>query len=136
VKTKTLYRPVGEKEMILIIESEYKQFPARLEWQPIFCPVLNELYAVDIASQWNINDPFGNYLGFVTKFEIWEESFSKYEIQNVGAEHHNELWVPAQELALVNGSIVGDIEVAKVYVGEKFMNSENEAINELIKKIR
>lgn len=31
MKTKTLYRPVGEKEMTLIIENDYKKFPPRLE---------------------------------------------------------------------------------------------------------
>jgi hypothetical protein len=42
MKTTTLYRPVGEKEMILIMESGFKKFPPRLEWQPIFYPVLTK----------------------------------------------------------------------------------------------
>jgi len=36
MKTQTLYRPVGEKEMLLIIESGYTAFLPRLQWQPIF----------------------------------------------------------------------------------------------------
>ncbi len=35
-----LYRPVGEKEKILIEESGYTAFPPRLPEQPIFYPVL------------------------------------------------------------------------------------------------
>jgi hypothetical protein len=35
MKTTTLYRPFGEKEMLLIIESNYKKLPPRLNWQPI-----------------------------------------------------------------------------------------------------
>ena len=31
MKTITLYRPVGEKELILIAESNFKAFPPRLE---------------------------------------------------------------------------------------------------------
>lgn len=31
-----LYRPVGEKELDLIIESNYRAFPPRLSEQPIF----------------------------------------------------------------------------------------------------
>ena len=50
MKTKTLFRPVGEKEMILIAESDFKKFPPRLDWQPIFYPVLNEKYAIEISS--------------------------------------------------------------------------------------
>ncbi|MDR6514926.1 hypothetical protein [Chryseobacterium camelliae] len=51
MKTQTLYRPVGEKEMLLIIERGYTAFPLRLEWQPIFYPVLNEHYAAEIAKK-------------------------------------------------------------------------------------
>lgn len=32
MKTITLYRPIGEKELILIIESSFKKFPPRLDW--------------------------------------------------------------------------------------------------------
>jgi hypothetical protein len=45
----TLYRPVGPKELELIAASGYRRFPPRLPDQPIFYPVLNEQYAVEIA---------------------------------------------------------------------------------------
>ena len=48
-----LYRPVGTKELELIKKSNYYQFPPRLPEQPIFYPVLNERYAIEIASGWN-----------------------------------------------------------------------------------
>ncbi|BAY82632.1 ADP-ribosylation/crystallin J1 [Calothrix parasitica NIES-267] len=48
-ETVTLYRPVGEKELVLIKESGCKQFPPRLPEQPIFYPVLNQEYAIEIA---------------------------------------------------------------------------------------
>lgn len=47
--TTVLYRPVGQKELDLIQESDYTSFPARLPYQPIFYPVLNEEYAIQIA---------------------------------------------------------------------------------------
>ncbi|GEN75569.1 ADP-ribosylation/crystallin J1 [Chryseobacterium hagamense] len=111
MKTQTLYRPVGEKEMLLIIENDYKAFPPRLEWQPIFYPVLNEDYASEIAEKWNTRDEAGNYLGFVTRFEVLEEAVNKYPSRNVGAKNHNELWVPAEELEAFNQAITGKIEV-------------------------
>ncbi|WBV59262.1 ADP-ribosylation/crystallin J1 [Chryseobacterium camelliae] len=132
IKTKTLYRPVGEKEMILIIESNYKKFPPRLEWQPIFYPVLNEEYASEIAQKWNTRDEAGNYLGFVTKFEVLEEMVNQYPSQNVGAKNHNELWVSSEELDSFNKAIVGNIEVTKVFVGSNFIESENNEIERLI----
>ncbi len=127
-----LYRPVGEKEMQLIAESGFKKFPPRLEWQPIFYPVLNEEYASEIASKWNTTDPFGNYLGFVTAFEISEDEFKKYPIENVGGKIHNELWVPADQLESFNDSIQGEIKTLKVYIGKDYKTSESELVNEIM----
>ena len=128
MKTKTLYRPVGEKELILIAECGFKKFPPRLESQPIFYPVLNAQYAVDIALKCNTNDSFGNYLGFVTSFEIAEEEFNKYKVQNVGEIHHNELWVPAEDLEGFNAAILHRIKVIRVFAGKQFKNFTSESL--------
>lgn len=136
MKTITLYRPVGEKEMVLILESNFKKFPPRLEWQPIFYPVLDEDYASEIAEKWNTRDEAGNYLGFVTKFEVLEEEINKYPAQNVGARNHNELWVPSEKLETFNHAIVGNIEVIKVFVGNGFKKSTNAEIDSLILKLK
>ena len=110
--TVVLYRPVGPKELELIKESGWKKFPARLPEQPIFYPVLNEAYAIQINEQWNV-PAYGT--GFVTKFQINKEYLEKIEVQNVGGEIHNELWVPAEELEEFNKNIVGLIEVTKEF---------------------
>lgn len=136
MKTKTLYRPVGEKEMILIVESNYKKFPPRLEWQPIFYPVLNEDYASEIAEKWNTRDEAGNYLGFVTQFEVFEEEVNKYPAQNVGARNHNELWVPSEELDNFNQAIVGNIKVTKVFMGKDFKEPANADVENLLLKLK
>ena len=44
----TLYRPIGIKELQLLIDLDFKAFPPRLEWQPIFYPVMNQEYAEQI----------------------------------------------------------------------------------------
>ena len=51
--TTVLFRPVGRKERDLIRESDFTAFPPRLPEQPIFYPVLNEEYAIQIARDWN-----------------------------------------------------------------------------------
>ena len=130
-----LYRQVGEKEMLLIAESGFEKFPPRLEWQPIFYPVLNEEYASEIASKWNTTDPFGNYLGFVTAFEISEDEFKKYPIENVGGKIHNELWVPADQLESFNEAIQGEIKTLKVYIGKNYKTSESLLVNEIMKTV-
>lgn len=117
-----LYRPVGTGELKLIADSGYTAFPPRLPEQPIFYPVLNEKYACEIAFGWNVkyNE---DHKGYVTKFEIDDDYAAAFEIHNVGAQHHNELWVPAEELPDFNRHIVGKIEVMSdsdemIYVAE------------------
>jgi hypothetical protein len=109
--TTTLYRPVGQKELDLIRESDFKAFPPRLFWQPIFYPVLNEEYAVGIARNWNTKDEASGFVGYVTRFEVRTEFLSKYDVQTVGSRVHQEYWIPAEDLEAFNQNIIGPIEV-------------------------
>jgi hypothetical protein len=110
--TTTLYRPVGPKELKLIELSGWMRFPPRLPEQPIFYPVMNEQYAIQIARDWNVA---ASGSGFVTKFEVKTQYLERYPVQNVGGEIHNELWVPAEDLDEFNDNIVGLIEVTKSF---------------------
>ena len=111
-ETVTLYRPVGEKELVLIKQSGYKQFPPRLPEQPIFYPVLNQEYAVEIARDWNAVD---NNIGYVTKFEVRAEFLTNYSVQVVGASRHQEYWIPAEDLEEFNSNIIGLIDVVREF---------------------
>ena len=106
-----LYRPVGEQELALIQESGYAAFPPRLPEQPIFYPVLNELYAAEIASKWNTRDLASGFKGYVTRFEVDDRFLARYQVQTVGRSYHQEYWVPAEDLAEFNRHIVGRIDV-------------------------
>ncbi len=121
MNTKTLFRPVGLKEMELILDTQSTQFPPRLEWQPIFYPVLNEAYAAQIANDWNTKDAFSGYCGFVTQFEVDATYLSKFKVENVGGAMHNELWVPSEELAEFNQHIVKPIQLIDAFYGEKYV---------------
>ena len=112
MNTKTLYRPVGPKELALIEESGWKAFPPRLPDQPIFYPVMNEEYAVQIARDWNVA---ASGSGFVTRFDVDAEFLGRYGEQVVGGNVHRELWVPAEELEEFNRHIVGLIEVTQSF---------------------
>ncbi|WP_163409966.1 ADP-ribosylation/crystallin J1 [Flavobacterium ajazii] len=125
METTRLYRPVGLKEMELIAESDYKSFPPRLEWQPIFYPVTNQQYADQIAFEWNTVDEFSGFIGIVTVFEVKIAFLEKYEIQNVGDKNHNELWIPSEDLDDFNSNIVGEIELVNVYFTNRSIESTN-----------
>ena len=108
----TLFRPVNQKELDRIEESGWKRFPPRLMEQPIFYPVTNVEYARQISTQWNV-PAYG--IGYVTKFHVKTEYVKKFAVQNVGGAIHDELWVPAEELAEFNDNIVGLIEVIETH---------------------
>lgn len=136
MKTVTLYRPVGLRELQLIIESGFSKFPPRLDWQPIFYPVMNEEYAIQIALKWNTIDEFSGYSGYVTAFKMNADYIDNFEIQNVGGKIHNELWVPAEELDEFNNHIIDKIEVTKSFLGKEFKALEDKIIMEIIDKTK
>lgn len=136
-----LYRPVGLKELELILTQN--TYPPRLSWQPVFYPVLNFEYARQIATRWNLDDEFSGYAGFVTEFMIEDDYIGQFEVQNVGAELHNELWIPAEELANFNTHIQGHIQLTGTYYGEKYQGKIEESkvlkglnVSEQITKIK
>ncbi len=104
----TLWRPVGPAELSLIEESGMREFPPRLQDQPIFYPVLSEDYAIKIARDWNVP---ASGKGFVTRFRVRRAFLDRYEIREVGGRSHLEYWIPAEELADFNAAIIGEIEV-------------------------
>lgn len=110
--TTTLYRPVGPDELALIRQSGFTAFPPRLPEQPIFYPVLNEEYATQIARDWNVP---ASGCGYVTRFAVKTAFVSRYEPQTVGSAVHQELWIPSEDLAALNASIVGPIEVIQEF---------------------
>lgn len=108
----TLYRPVGPEELALIEASGWKEFPRRLPDQPIFYPVTNEAYAIQIARDWNVK---ASGSGFVTRFFVDHAYLDQFPVQTVGGRQHTELWIPAEELPEFNRHIIGKIEVTQSF---------------------
>ncbi|MCA9802826.1 MAG: hypothetical protein KC777_12715 [Cyanobacteria bacterium HKST-UBA02] len=117
-QTTILFRPVGQKELDLIVQSDYSSFPPRLEAQPFFYPVLNLEYAIQIARDWNTRDAASDFVGYVTRFRVFTDYLDGYDIQIVGAASvHREYWIPAEELPEFNRNIAAKIEVIARFEG-------------------
>jgi len=112
-----LFRPVGQAELDLIKASGNRCFPPRLPGQPIFYPVLNKDYAVQIARDWNAPDPKSR-AGYVTQFRVKTSYLGQFTVRQVGATTHLEYWIPAERLAEFNENIVGYIEVIAEFVSK------------------
>ena len=111
-QTRTLYRPVGLRELELILDTGARAFPPRLPEQPIFYPVLTEDYAVKIARDWNVP---ASGSGFVTRFDVRTDFLDRFEVQEAGGRAHLEYWIPAEEMDDLNQAIVGVIEVVRSF---------------------
>jgi hypothetical protein len=110
-----MYRPTGPRELALVETSGFRRWPPRLIDQPIFYPVTNERYAMEIATRWNVKD---SGVGYVTRFRVRKAFVDRYAVQKVGGAHHTEWWIPAEELDALNDEIVGTIEVIGTYRSE------------------
>jgi hypothetical protein len=109
-----LFRPVGDAELALIRNSGWKEFPPRLPEQPIFYPVLEEEYAIQIARDWNTRD---GCRGYVLKFKVSADFLSRYSVQTVGSRVHREYWIPAEDLTALNQNIIGTIQLIRTFSG-------------------
>lgn len=110
--TVVLYRPTGPEELALVEQSGFREWPPRLPGQPIFYPVTNEEYAVQIARDWNV--PASGY-GCVTRFKVRASFMAQFPVQQVGGTSHTEWWVPGERLAELNTNLVGTIEVIREF---------------------
>ena len=120
MELRTLYRPVGLFELHLIHDANYRAFPPRLPHQPIFYPVLNEGYAIQIARDWNMQDQNSGFMGAVTAFDLAADYPAQFETQIVGSSTHQELWIPAEQLNEFNAQIIGAIRITHVFYGDQF----------------
>lgn len=111
-ETIMMFRPTGAKELDLVRQSGFRRWPPRLPDQPIFYPVTNQSYATQIARDWNLKQ---SGYGCVTKFRVLKDFVDRYQIQRVGRTDHTEWWIPAEDLELLNDSIVGLIEIVEEF---------------------
>jgi hypothetical protein len=107
-----LFRPTGPEELELVKASGFRRWPPRLPDQPIFYPVTNEEYAIQIARDWNVP---ANDSGHVTRFRVKASFMNRYPIKKVGSGIHSEWWIPAEDLEALNDNIVGLIEVVQEF---------------------
>lgn len=107
-----LYCSVNQQELDLIAASGWLAFPPLRPEPPAFYPVLDEAYAAPIAHDWN-GASCG--VGYVLRLALNADYAAQLPGQNVGTGQHEELRVPAEELADFNQHIQGRIEIVGIF---------------------
>jgi hypothetical protein len=113
-----LYRPTGLEELYRIHESEMRTFPRRLPDQHTFYPFTDVIYAAQMALDWNTNR--GEGAGFVVRFVVEDEHLAKFRRRPVGNAGHHELWIPREELWVINENMASTIEVVAAYFHDEY----------------
>ena len=116
----TLYRPVGLAELALMFDTQMRAFPPRLPEQPIFYPVINRDYAIQIARDWNAPSQQSGFSGFVTEFSLGSHYLEQFPVQTVGGSVHQELWVPAEQLTEFNSEIQDTICITDAFFSDAY----------------
>jgi hypothetical protein len=128
---RTLFRPVGVRELELVLDRDAREFPPRLLEQPFFYPVLNDEYARQIARDWNTRDPRSGHAGFVTAFDLPDEYLAGHEVRVVGGREHQEFWIPAGELTEFNRQLRSRIRLTEAFYGPLYEGDGAEHFSEL-----
>jgi hypothetical protein len=114
-ETTLLFRPVGQAEYQLVLDSGFRAFPPKLPEQSYFYPVTSLEYATQIARDWNTKDSASGFVGYVLQFAVRTEYLQNFPVRQVGDVMHREYWIPASELPRFNRNIVGPIAVLQRY---------------------
>ena len=115
MKSITLFRPVGVRDLALLRDSGFRRWPSRLAEQPIFYPETNEAYAAQMARDWNTKDDLNGARGYGVQFRVASRFLERFEKRVVGGSEHEEYWIPAEDLEALNDAIVGTIDVIRAF---------------------
>ena len=121
-----LFRPVGIQELQKICALGWNAFPPRLPEQPIFYPVTNREYAIQIARDWNTKDSHSGYCGFVTSFSVDAGYLRQFQAQQVGTRVHQEYWIPSEHPEEFNRHIIGGIQIDAAFYGVRYVGTRFE----------
>lgn len=112
-----MYRPVGLREMMMVLDSGNRRFPDREQGQSVFYPTYSAVHATQMARDWHTKDPYAGFAGFVTAFDMEEEYLQALPLTDRNGKKRQELKIPSSDLAEFNTHIQGPIRITKCFFG-------------------
>lgn len=113
-----LYRPLDAEEYHAIEARRFHGFPPRSEEQPIFTALLSEEGASQIARHMRISKQADNTV-YVVSFLVDDAYIRQFPVQQAHERDRRALWIPADELDILNQHLIGDIRVLASYQIER-----------------
>ena len=109
-----LYRPLNADEYHEVEARSFRGFPPRAEEQPLFTALLSEEGASQIARHMRIAKDCDNIV-YVVKFLVEDAYIRQFPVQHVQERTRRALWIPADEVDLLNQHLIGDIRLLASY---------------------
>lgn len=105
-----LYRPMSADEYNEIVAKEYSGFPPRTAEQPLFTALLSHEGASEIARRMKIAKT-ADHTVYVVSFLVDDAYIRQFPVQHSGEPSRRALWIPADELEILNQHLIGKIRM-------------------------
>ena len=109
-----LYRPLSAEEYRAVEEKGFTGFPPRSEEQPLFTALLSEEGATQIARHMRIAKTAENLI-YVVSFLVDDAYIRQFPVQHTDDRNRRALWIPADEMDILNQHLIGGIRVLATY---------------------
>ena len=109
-----LYRPLNAEEYRAVEARCFRGFPPRAEDQPLFTALLSEEGASQIARHMRIAKESENVV-YVVSFLVEDAYIRQFPVQHMEERDRRALWLPAEEVDILNQHLIGNIRVVAAY---------------------
>lgn len=110
-----LYRPVSAEEYAAIEELDHAGFPRRGAGQPLFTALLSLEGASQIARRMRVDKQAESDTVYVVGFLVEDAYIRQFPVQHVDEPDSRALWIPAEEIDILNQHLIGKIRVLNTY---------------------
>ena len=110
-----LFRPVSAEEYAAIEKLEFKGFPPRAAEQPLFTALLSQEGASQIARRMRVDKQTGGDTAYVVGFLVEDAYIRQFPVQHTEDPERRALWIPAEEIDILNQHLIGKIRVLKQF---------------------
>ncbi|MBR3268523.1 MAG: hypothetical protein IKI58_07335 [Oscillospiraceae bacterium] len=109
-----LYRPLCAEEFHEVESLRFQGFPPRSDDQPLFTALLSQEGASQIARRMRIAKQTEPTV-YVVSFLVDDAYIRQFPIQHNEDRERRALWIPAEEIDILNQHLIGGIRVLASY---------------------
>ena len=109
-----LYRPLSAEEYKLVAENNFSGFPRCSDGQPLFTLLLSQQGAAQIARRMRIAKQAEPTV-YVVSVTAEDSYIRQFPVQHKEDPDRRALWIPADEVDILNQHLVGKIRVIESF---------------------